>query len=46
MGGCVFDDVYMLWQEEMFVVEELNGEIGRQYKAEVRKVENVRKLII
>ena len=33
-------------KEEITVVEELNGEIGRQYKAEVRKVKDVRELII
>lgn len=32
--------------EEIFVVEEMCGEIGRQYKAEVRKVKDVKSLIM
>ncbi len=31
---------------EIVVIEEVNGEIGRQYKAEVRKVKNVQNLIM
>lgn len=33
-------------KEEIVVIEEVNGEIGCQYKAEVRKVKNVQNLIM